>query len=76
MTTRLTLRQCAVLYFVAGFTADFGYAPTIAELAHGLNAASTTAIRYQLDELAKAGLLTRGKGAGRTIALVESEGVT
>lgn len=70
--TTLNLRQRAVLYFIRGFIADYGYSPTILEIVKGMNATQDRAIRYHVLELQAKGYLKIVKGPARNIKLVEA----
>lgn len=70
--TTLSLRQRGILYFIKGFIDDYQYSPTLAEIARGMNANSTEAIRYQVMQLQAKGLLKLQKGMARNITLLEA----
>lgn len=63
-----------VLAFIRQHHQAHGYAPSVREIAAGVNLCKATA-HYHLEKLEEAGHIRRGDGAARAIALVSVEGV-
>ena len=62
-------RQQHLLLAIAVFTRQHGYAPTLRELAWLVGMRTPSAVRWQLDRLKAAGLVTWCDGKARTIRL-------
>ena len=65
----LTQRQKKICQFIARFSRQHGFAPTIREIQSSLDISSTSVVDYNLRALARAGKLTRKDGFSRTIVL-------
>jgi repressor LexA len=65
----LTQRQQQICQFIAQFSRQHGFAPTIREIQSSLDISSTSVVHYNLRALARAGRLTRKDGFSRTIVL-------
>lgn len=65
----LTQRQQKICQFIAQFSRQHGFAPTIREIQSSLDISSTSVVDYNLRALARAGKLTRKDGFSRTIVL-------
>jgi repressor LexA len=65
----LTQRQQKICQFIARFSRQHGFAPTIREIQSSLDISSTSVVDYNLRALARAGKLTRKDGFSRTIVL-------
>lgn len=68
----LTQRQQKICQFIAQFSRQHGFAPTIREIQTSLEISSTSVVDYNLRALARAGRLTRKDGFSRTIVLTPS----
>ena len=66
---KLTTRQQQVLDHIRKYLHDFGFPPTIAELAHALGIRSANAIRDHLRALERKGAIELTAGASRGIRL-------
>lgn len=64
-----TQRQEKICQFIAQFSCEHGFAPTIREIQSSLEISSTSVVHYHLRALARAGRLTRKDGFSRTIVL-------
>jgi SOS-response transcriptional repressor LexA len=65
----LTRRRQQICEFIARFTTENGFAPTLREIGDGVGIASTAAVQYQILALERAGALSRKEGYSRTIVL-------
>ena len=65
----LTERRLQICEFIAQFTAENRYAPTIREIGRAVGIASTAAVQYQILALERVGALSRKAGYSRTIVL-------
>ena len=65
----LTYRRQRICEFIAQFTTENGFAPTLREIGDGVGIASTAAVQYQILSLERAGALRRKAGYSRTIVL-------
>lgn len=66
----LTNRQLEVLDFIKKYIANKGYAPTVREIASGLNLKSSSSAQELLYRLVGNGLITIDKNKSRTIELL------
>ncbi len=57
----------AVLKYICDFRTERGYSPSLREIGLGLGLSSTSAVRYHVCQLERAGLLQRQAGRGRTL---------
>ena len=64
-----TQRQEKICQFIARFSRENGFAPTIREIQSSLEISSTSVVHYHLRALARAGRLTHKHGFSRTIVL-------
>lgn len=62
-------RQLALLRFIAAFSQEHGYAPTIREMAAGAGISSNSVVTYNLNILAREGYARKGEYAARTTVL-------
>jgi repressor LexA len=67
-----TQRQEKICQFIAQFSHEHGFAPTIREIQSSLDISSTSVVHYHLRALARAGRLTRKDGFSRTIVLTSN----
>ena len=65
----LTKRQQQICKFIAQFSSENGFAPTIREISRALSISSTSVVQYHILALEHAGALTRREGFSRTIRL-------
>jgi len=65
----LSQRQQKICQFIARFSREHGFAPTVREIQSSLDISSTSVVHYHLRALARAGRLTRKDGFSRTIVL-------
>ena len=65
----LTKRQQQICKFIAQFSTENGFAPTIREISRALSISSTSVVQYHVLALERAGVLTRREGFSRTIRL-------
>lgn len=65
----LTERQQEILRYVWEFTQERGYPPSIREIGGAVGIASTSAVKYQLERLERAGLIERDRGYSRGLRL-------
>lgn len=65
----LTKRQQQICKFIAQFSTENGFAPTIREIGNGLGISSTSVVQFHILALEQAGALTRRMGFSRTIVL-------
>ena len=64
-----TQRQQKICQFIARFSRQHGFAPTVREIQSSLDISSTSVVDYNLRALARAGKLTGQDGFSRTIVL-------
>lgn len=70
-----TQRQEKICQFIAQFSHEHGFAPTIREIQSSLDISSTSVVHYHLRALARAGRLTRKDGFSRTIVLTSNSAI-
>jgi repressor LexA len=71
MTKHNPKRADEILATIADFTAEYGFPPTIRELALRVGLASTAAVQHHVDLLERAGRLTRSPGLSRTLRVAD-----
>jgi repressor LexA len=71
MPLKLFNRHFAILRFLREFRAEHGYSPSIREIGAGVEINSTFLIRYYLDGLVEARLITRNPRIARSVILTE-----
>lgn len=65
----LTERQRRILESIRDFIQERGYPPTVRDIGREVGIKSTSAVKYQLDQLAQAGLIQRDPHSSRGIRL-------
>ena len=65
----LTQRQRKIVQAIEDSVQRCGYAPTMREIGEAAGLASTSSVSYQLSELARKGVLSRGAGRPRTAVI-------
>lgn len=65
-------RRDAILAFIAGHHATYGYAPTVREISAGVGLRGPAPAVYHLAILEAAGCITRTPGIARSIRVVEA----
>lgn len=84
MATRRTIQQLSdkqqeILGFIAHYTNEHGYAPTIREIGAGVALSSLSSVAHQLKQLEAYGAIRRGANRSRTIEVlhpvIESDSV-
>lgn len=65
----VTVRQTAILRYIADHIADRGYPPTFREIVRAVGMRSTGGLRYQLGQLEDKGLLERPSRHGQRASL-------
>lgn len=65
----LTRRQEQIVAFIDAYLAEFGYPPTLREIASGVGLKSTSSVKYQAEELAAKGWLVLPGVRAQTRAL-------
>ena len=65
----ISKRQKQICKFIAQFSTQNGFAPTIREIGSALSISSTSVVQYHILALEHAGALTRREGYSRTIRL-------
>ena len=63
----ITLRQTMVLAVIKQFQNEYGYFPTVREIAEMTGLKSTSTVQRHLDELVKKGFIERNPTCPRTI---------
>ena len=63
-------REQMLLDFIASWTAEHGYAPTLREMCDACGFRSTNAVRYWLDRLERRGAINRPRHIPRAISVV------
>lgn len=69
----LTERKARILEFVRMHTAEFGYPPTVREIASAVGLRSTKSVKDHIDSLVASGHLCRSDRAARALSLPRSE---
>lgn len=75
MATRRTIQQLSdkqqeILAFIAHYTNEHGYAPTIREIGAGVALSSLSSVAHQLKQLEAYGAIRRGANRSRTIEVL------
>lgn len=64
-------RQRQIYEFILDYRARTGYPPSVREIADAVGLKSPSTVQFHLDEMERAGLLSRGGGKTRAISLPE-----
>jgi repressor LexA len=67
---KLSERQQRILDFLAEYTADHGYPPSIREIGQAVGISSTSVVDYNLRALERGGLIKRDREVSRGLGLV------
>jgi repressor LexA len=67
---KLSERQRRILDFVARYTSDHGYPPSIREIGQAVGITSTSVVDYNLKALERSGLIRRDREVSRGLGLV------
>jgi SOS-response transcriptional repressor LexA len=65
-----------IVEVIEEYTAEYGYAPSVREIAHRVDLASTSAVQYHLDRLVAQGLVRRGTETARSLRVVRRKSST
>lgn len=65
----LSDRQRKILQFIEDFIEEHDYPPTVRDIQYGCGLSSTSVVKYNLDRLSEAGLLTRDSEVSRGLAI-------
>lgn len=68
---KLTRMQQKILDYVALCIREQGYAPSVREIGEAVGLKSPSTVHFHLKHLEEAGVITKGAGKGRAIALAE-----
>jgi repressor LexA len=68
-------RKRRILEFVAATLRDRGYPPSVREIAHAVDLASTSAVHHHLQSLEREGYLERGAAQSRAIRLTPTAAI-
>lgn len=66
----MTDKQERLLNFILDFHKEYGYPPSIREMAQGMGVSSPSTIKAMLDRLEAKGMLTKSSGRARSLAAV------
>lgn len=72
MNTDISDRQKKILAYMSDYIADYGYPPSIREIASAMSLSSSATVHAHLSKLEKAGYIKRGKGRSRSIELIKN----
>ena len=75
MTKHDAERKRRILEFVAATLRDRGYPPSVREIAHAVDLASTSAVHHHLQSLEREGYLERGAAQSRAIRLTPTAAI-
>jgi repressor LexA len=70
---KLSTRQKRILDFIESFINENGYPPTIREIGHAVDIASTSVVNYNLNKLVDYELLERAPDVSRGLRLVNTQ---
>ena len=73
MAEALSARQIEILRFIAKFTAEYQYPPTIREIGTSVDISSTSVVNYNLNKLESLGLILRRREVSRGLSLNHDE---
>ena len=73
MAEALSARQIEILRFIAKFTAEYQYPPTIREIGNSVDISSTSVVNYNLNKLESLGLILRRREVSRGLSLNHDE---
>lgn len=71
----LNERQLQIYEFIKSFAAEYGYPPSVREIAQGVNLASPSTVHAHLKTLEEHQLIKRNSHTSRSIELVDEENV-
>ena len=63
-------RRKNILRFISGYLAEYGYSPSLREVAHAMELKSPSSILTHLRVLEEGGVITRTPGQPRTLRLL------
>ncbi|MGC8488728.1 MAG: transcriptional repressor LexA [Clostridia bacterium] len=66
-------RRDTILKYIARYTQDHGYPPTVREIAHGVGLRSTSTVAYYIRDLEQRGQLDRTRERSRGVVLKDRE---
>ena len=69
----MTDKQERLLNFILDFHKEYGYSPSIREMAQGMGVSSPSTIKAMLDRLEAKGMLTKSSGRARSLTAVKHE---
>ena len=72
MNTDISDRQKKILSYITDHITDYGYPPTIREIASATGLSSSATVHAHLSKLEKTGYIKREKGSPRTIELMKN----
>ena len=72
MKAKLTHKQQEVYDYILSFTNEYGYPPSVREIGAALGLKSPSTVHFHLKHLEEAGVIAKGAGKGRAIALTDS----
>ncbi|MCC7368894.1 MAG: transcriptional repressor LexA [Chloroflexi bacterium] len=73
---KLSDRQQRILDFLAEYTSDHGYPPSIREIGQAVGISSTSVVDYNLRALERSGMIRRDREVSRGLGLVGQPGQT
>jgi len=65
----MTERRQRICEFIAKFTLQHGYAPTVRQIGDGAGISSTSVVQYHLVRLQRSGILKRDEGVSRSVCV-------
>ena len=75
MTKHDAARKQRIIEYIAVTTRQRGYPPSVREIAHAVDLASTSAVHHHLQALEREGMLERGASASRALRLTPSAAI-
>jgi repressor LexA len=70
---KISEKQSQILKFIIDTIRDYGYPPTIREIADAVHLSSSATVHSHLKKLENSGYIRRGKGSSRTIEILNSD---
>ncbi len=62
-----------MLDFISRFIKEYGYAPSLREIAEGIGLAAVSNVHHHLKQLEEEGYIRRAPGAARSIVVLKGE---
>ena len=73
LSKKISEKQSQILKFIIDTIKEYGYPPTVREIANAVNLSSSATAHSHLKKLENLGYIRRGKGSSRTIEILSTD---